>query len=62
MTAFDGLSMKYETYFKLVLVTGLLRGEAYVLEWSDIAWRRLTIHVLRVVVKFSHQESITDDP
>ena len=28
ITAFEGQSMKYETYFKLVLATGLRRGEA----------------------------------
>lgn len=27
ITAFEGQSMKYETYFKLVLATGLRRGE-----------------------------------
>ena len=54
--------MKYETYFKLVLATGLRRGEACGLKWSDINWRKRTIHVQRGVVKLSHQESITKDP
>ena len=62
ITAFEGQSMKYETYFKLVLATGLRRGEACVLKWSDINWRKRTIHVQRGVVKLSHQESITKDP
>ena len=52
----------YETYFKLVLATGLRRGEACGLKWSDINWRKRTIHVQRGVVKLSHQESITKDP
>ena len=56
------LAMKYETYFKLVLATGLRRGEACGLKWSDINWRKRTIHVQRGVVKLSHQESITKDP
>ena len=60
--AFEGQSMKYETYFKLVLATGLRRGEACGLKWSDINWRKRTIHVQRGVVKLSHQESITKDP
>lgn len=54
--------MKYETYFKLVLATGLRRGEACGLRWSDINWKKRTIHVQRGVVKLSHQESITKDP
>ena len=54
--------MKYETYFKLVLATGLRRGEACGLKWSDINWHKRTIHVQRGVVKLSHQESITKDP
>ena len=62
ITAFEGQSMKYETYFKLVLATGLRRGEACGLRWSDINWRKRTIHVQRGVVKLSHQESITKDP
>ena len=62
ITAFEGQSMKYETYFKLVLATGLRRGEACGLKWSDINWSKRTIHVQRGVVKLSHQESITKDP
>ena len=62
ITAFEGQSIKYETYFKLVLATGLRRGEACGLKWSDINWRKRTIHVQRGVVKLSHQESITKDP
>ena len=62
ITAFEGQSMKYETYFKLVLATGLRRGEACGLKWSDINWKKRTIHVQRGVVKLSHQESITKDP
>ena len=62
ITAFERQSMKYETYFKLVLATGLRRGEACGLRWSDINWKKRTIHVQRGVVKLSHQESITKDP
>lgn len=54
--------IKYETYFKLVLATGLRRGEACGLKWRDINWSKRTIHVQRGVVKLSHQESITKDP
>ena len=54
--------MKYETYYKLVLATGLRRGEACGLKWSDINWKKRTIHIQRGVVKLSHEESITKDP
>ena len=62
ITAFEGQSLKYETYYKLVLATGLRRGEACGLKWSDINWKKRTSHVQRGVVKLSHQESITKDP
>ena len=62
ITAFEGQSMKYETYFKLVLATGLRRGEACGIKMGDINWRKRTIHIQRGVVKLSHQESITKDP
>lgn len=62
IAAFEGQSLKYETYFKLVLATGLRRGEACGLKWSDINWKKRTIHIQRGVVKLSHQESITKDP
>ena len=60
--AFEGQSLKYETYYKLVLATGLRRGEACGLKWSDINWKKRTIHIQRGVVKLSHEESITKDP
>ena len=56
ITAFEGQSMKYETYFKLVLATGLRRGEACGLRWSDINWRKRTIHVQRGVVTPSNSQ------
>ena len=62
ITAFEGQSMKYETYFKLVLATGLRRGEACGLKWSDINWRKRTIHVQRGVVKLSHKNQLQKTP
>lgn len=32
------------------------------LKWSDINWKKRTIHIQRGVVKLSHEESITKDP
>ena len=40
ITALEGQSLKYETYFKLVLATGMRRGEACGLRWSDINWKK----------------------
>ena len=47
IAALETQSMKYEVYFKLVLATGMRRGEACGLRWSDIDWRHRTIHVQR---------------
>ena len=55
ITALEGQSLKYETYFKLVLATGMRRGEACGLRWSDINWKKRSIHVQRTVIKLSHE-------
>ena len=62
VAAFEGESLKYETYFKLVLATGICRGEACGLQWCDVNWRKRTVHIRRNVVKLSHQPSITKEP
>ena len=62
ITALEGQSLKYETYFKLVLATGMRRGEACGLRWSDVNWRKKSIHIQRNVVKLSHEPIIVKDP
>ena len=62
IAALETQSMKYEVYFKLVLATGMRRGEACGLRWSDIDWRHRTIHVQRTVVKLSGQTIFTKEP
>ena len=62
IAALETQSMKYEVYFKLVLATGMRRGEACGLRWSDIDWRHRTIHVQRTVVKLSGQKIFTKEP
>ena len=62
ITALEGQSLKYETYFKLVLATGMRRGEACGLRWSDINWKRRSIHVQRNVVKLSHEPIFVKPP
>ena len=45
IAALEGESIKYETYFKLIIATGMRRGECCGLKWCDIDWeqRKLTI-------------------
>ena len=61
ITALEGQSMKYEVYFKLVLATGVRRGEACGIRWSDIDWRHKTIHIQRTVVKLSGEPIFTKE-
>ena len=37
ITALEGQSLKYEVYFKLILATGMRRGEACGLRWGDVS-------------------------
>ena len=36
IAALEGESIKYETYFKLIIATGMRRGECCALQWRDI--------------------------
>ena len=40
-----------ETYFKLIIATGMRRGECCGLKWEDIDYQNHTIHIQRNVVK-----------
>ena len=60
--ALEGQSMKYEVYYKLILATGIRRGEACGLRWSDIDWRQRALHIRRNVVKLSRQPIIVKEP
>lgn len=62
IVALEGQSLKYETYFKLVLATGMRRGEACGLRWSDINWKKRSIHIQRNVVKLSHEPIFVKPP
>ena len=62
ITALEGQSLKYETYFKLVLATGMRRGEACGVRWSDINWKKRSIHIQRNVVKLSHEPIFVKPP
>ena len=58
ITALEGQSLKYEVYFKLILATGMRRGEACGLRWSDIDWRQQALHIRRNVVMKELQKLI----
>ena len=61
VTALEEESIKYETYFKLVIATGMRRGECCGLQWSDINWRERSIHIQRNVVKVTGEEIIVKE-
>ena len=62
IAALEGQRLKYETYFKLVLATGMRRGEACGLRWSDINWKKRSIHIQRNVVKLSREPIFVKPP
>lgn len=62
MAALEKESLKYETFFKLLIATGMRRGECCGLKWSDIDYRERSIHIQRNVVKLTDEEIIVKDP
>ena len=50
IAALEGESIKYETYFKLIIATGMRRGECCGLKWCDIDWEQRSIHICRNAV------------
>jgi len=55
-------SLKYETYFKLIITTGMRRGECCGLQWSDINWKEKSVHIRRNIVKVSHEPILAKEP
>lgn len=51
--ALENESIKYETYFKLIIATGMRRGERCGLKREDIDYQNRTIHIQRNVVKIT---------
>lgn len=62
MAALEKESLKYETFFKLLIATGMRRGECCGLKWSDIDYKERSIHIQRNVVKLTDEEIIVKDP
>lgn len=48
--------LKYELYFKLIVVTGMRRGEAASLHWCDIDFKECSIFVHRNIVDLSGEQ------
>ena len=48
--ALENESLKYETYYKLIIATGMRRGECCGLKWSDIDYEKNSIHIQRIAM------------
>ena len=62
IAALEEESIKYETYFKLIIATGMRRGECCGLKWSDINYQDRSIHIQRNVVKLTGEEILVKAP
>ena len=60
--ALEQESIKYETYFKLIIATGMRRGECCGLKWCDIDWEQRSIHICRNAVKITGDEIFVKEP
>ena len=62
IAAVENESIKYETFFKLLLATGMRRGECSALQWQDIDYGARSIHIQRNVVKLTGEDIIVKEP
>ena len=62
ISALENESIKYETYFKLIIATGMRRGECCALQWRDIDWEQRSIHICRNAVKITGDEIFVKEP
>lgn len=62
MEALEKESLKYECFFKLLIATGMRRGECCGLKWSDVNFKDRSIHIQRNVVKLTGEEIIAKEP
>lgn len=60
--ALENESIKYEVYFKIIIATGIRRGECAGLKWSDINWKENSIHIQRNAVKVEGEQVFTKQP
>ena len=61
IAALENESLKYETHYKLIIATGMRRGECCGLKWSDIDCEKSSIHIQRNVVKITGEDIIVKD-
>ncbi|MEG1384317.1 MAG: tyrosine-type recombinase/integrase, partial [Oscillospiraceae bacterium] len=62
IAALEEQSLKYELFFKLIIATGMRRGECCGLRWSDINYKDKSVHIRRNVVKVAHEPIFTKEP
>ncbi len=62
IAALEEESIKYETYFKLIITTGMRRGECCGLKWCDVNFKEKSIHICRNVVKVTGEKVIVKEP
>lgn len=62
IAALEDESIKYETYFKLIIATGMRRSECCGLKWCDIDWEQRSIHICRNAVKVTDEEIFVKEP
>ncbi len=62
IAALEEESIKYETYFKLIIATGMRRGECCGLKWKDVDFSEKSIHICRNVVKVTGEDIIVKEP
>ena len=62
IAALEKESIKYETYFKLIIATGMRRGECCGLKWKDVDFFEKSIHICRNVVKVTGEDIIVKEP
>ncbi len=62
IAALEQESIKYELYYKLIIATGMRRGECCGLKWKDINYEDHSIHVCRNVVKVSREDIVVKPP
>lgn len=62
IAALEEESLKYETYYKLIIATGMRRGECCALRWGDVNYDECSIHICRNAVKVTGEEIFTKTP
>ena len=62
IAALEEESIKYETYFKLIIATGMRRGECCGLKWKDVDFTEKSIHICRNVVKVTGEDILVKEP